>query len=271
MLSQTLKLMSLIVVGLVLSGCFDSHRTTDAVCEDNPELACDKLNADGQCRVTRVNLIWWRYENKTDQSMPRYIGEYERISDYSQCLSVAIQIEPKSDSRTKVDRVKAFDYAMSEKSRIESIIRASNTAEAYYFLWSQLGDRQAKNQFIKLEGTPALEKPQMQYALATYYTTSNLEKAMGYLHRSLELSNEKTAMPVVYSALASLYYKQNQYEASYVWTSVAKLSDKEKVAENQMLNVLFEFPEEEKERLEEQAETFLDNIHDGIYKRPKSY
>ncbi len=261
------KCLLLTSAAFALGGCFEAHVSTDKLCEKRPDLQCEKLNInDGQCRVERTNLIWHRKESLKDASAENKIAEYNLMSKYRQCMELATQITPIGQEELKRTRLNALVYSIKELDSLIKQIRNYNDAESLYFLWSQTGDNAARDKFIQMEGSPALETAHLQYALATYYTNRDPIKTIHLLNHSLELTKKGDKINTdALQSLASLNQKQKRRERAYVWTMVAK-NFQVTVAAHGQLKMLFPFTEIRFKELDDVAKTITNALKSGSYK-----
>ncbi|MDV7103146.1 DUF2989 domain-containing protein [Vibrio sp. TH_r3] len=249
---------------LLLLGCFDNRMNTNELCASNPALRCDQLNLDdGQCRVIRTNLIWHRKDTLESPTDNNIIKEFNLVSDYHQCLELAAQIEPSKAGNKKEQRFKALLHSIDEEKRLLNELSTHDSPEALYFLWTQ-GQGSAMRKFLSLEGSKALETAEMQYALATYYISRDLDKTLVLLNHALELSKEATLNIDILEGLASVNHKLQQKQRAYVWVLVSKEFGVATTSETR-LNVLYDFSEQQKAQFEKTAEQIIKAIKNDSY------
>jgi len=263
---DTIKgLASLILVGS-LTGCIENHSNTTELCEKQPDLQCDRFNlGDGQCRKQRTELLWHRFEVKKNPTAKNLIQDYEMTAEYNKCLGLATQIHVLNQPELKQNRTEALINSGDDLKTLVERIRKSSSPEALYFLWSQTGDKEAQRSFLQLEGSKALENAEMQYALATFYTSKDNEKTIKLLNRSLELSDGDNINPEAFKSLASLTYQLNRKEEAYIWAMVAKRFEIPLVRENE-LQILYGFDSDKYQQLDDIAGDVASAIKGGRYK-----
>lgn len=261
-----LKLAATIGLGFLLSGCFEGRKNTEQLCTDNPALRCDQLNMDdGQCRVPRTDLVWHRFEVLKDPSDNNKIREYHILAEYEKCLSLAAQIQPIDQNNRKEKRFTSQMHVSEDKVRVVRELKQSTSPQALYFLWSQEGDEEAQRSFLQLEGSPALESAEMQYALATFYTSRDAEKTLHLLNHSLELTDGKQTNIDAVKSLASINFQQNRKELAYIWTQVASQFEvKTASAKNRQL--MYGFSEEKYKQLNDLADRVYNAVEEGQYR-----
>lgn len=262
-----LKLLSLTIVVVILQGCFENRSNTDQLCQKKPELKCDELNInDGQCRVTRTDLIWHRLTVLKNPSADNKIKEYHLTQKYKQCLEVASQIIPINRPKLKQARFNALMNAGNNMKRIVDELHTIDSPEALYFLWSQTGDKTARRKFLQKEGQPELNTEKLQYALATFYIDRNRPKTIKLLNHSLELSTPDTIQLEAIESLAGLYEQAKNKEASYIWAMVGKHFGAA-VASTRDLKLLYDFNDEKIERLNKVIDQVVEALENGTYQR----
>ncbi|MEZ9438213.1 DUF2989 domain-containing protein [Vibrio atlanticus] len=260
-----MKWLVLSLLPFTLVGCFDGNKNTAQLCESNPWLQCEKLNMnDGQCRVARTDLVWHRFEAKEKPSDTNKIKEFELVSAYKKCLELAAQIETIDQSKLQERRFISLMNSIEESERIVDELSRSNTPETLYFMWSQTGDTNARRSFLQLEGTEALNTAEMQYALATFYTTRDHEKTLKLLNNALTLSNGSKVNTEIFKSMASINHSLGHMEKAYVWAMVAKNFDVP-IASEAELTVLYRFDESTYEQLNQDADNIVEAIEDEVY------
>ncbi|MCK6262045.1 DUF2989 domain-containing protein [Vibrio sp. ZSDE26] len=261
------KITIMTLTSLSLAGCFEFNQNTDQLCEGTPELRCELLNMnDGQCRLPRTDLIWHRYEVFKDPSDANVIQEYEYARLYRRCLELAAQIQPIDQSNLKQRRFNALMHSGEELERIVSQLQKSRSAETLYFLWSQIGDDQARREFLQMEGSPQLETADMQYALATFYTNRNHVKTVELLYKALELTPAGSVNTEILKTLASTQYRLDNREEAYIWAMVAKEYDIA-IASDQEIQLLYGFTQDKYRRLNNIADSVEDAIDSGQFNK----
>ncbi|EOH0516042.1 DUF2989 domain-containing protein [Vibrio fluvialis] len=262
---NSVKTLVILSLPLLLSGCFENRKNTEKLCADNPNLRCEHLNMDdGQCRIPRTDLIWHRYEVLKNPSVDNKIQEYSFVSAYRKCLELASQIQPIDQSALKERRFDALIHTGKEQERLVSELRQMRTPHSLYFLWSQTGDNQARREFLQMEGKPELESAELQYALATFYTSRDREKTIRLLNHALELSNGQTVNIEIFKSLASTYQALNDKEHAYVWAMVGK-SFGVPLATPAELELLYGFSQDKFKRLEGLADEVIKAINTGQF------
>lgn len=250
----------------LLSGCFETRKNTDQLCEQEPALNCAVMNtSDGQCRIPRTNLIWHRYDMLSEPTEANSVKDYYLLKEYRKCLELASQIQPIEQADLKARRFDALMFTINEQARVTESLSDTTSPETLYFLWSETGDHVARRRFLAMEGSPQLDTPQLQYALATYYISRDKSKTYQLLNRSLELSQGvSTVNNDVIQALASVTQSLNLPDQSYLWAMVATHFDIPIASENE-LRLMFNLSDDDYERLQKQADIVTKAIKNGDY------
>ena len=263
---DTKKLILTIIPLTLITGCLEGRINTKKLCAENPELHCEKLNMnDGQCRLARTNLIWHKMETLKNPTIENKIEESRFVNEYQTCLELAAQIEPTKPGNKKEGRFNALLHTYDEQKRLLNEIRESDSPDALYFMWTK-GDNVAKLKFLRLEGSGKLQTAHLQYALATYYIARNKEKTLVLLENALTLTEAGQLNSAVIEALASVNHSLGHRKHAYIWALVAK-ELKLPLVSDRNLAVLYQFDEEENEKLEKIAENITDAIKDGKYRK----
>lgn len=263
-----IKALLIFSLAIALSGCFENRQNTDKLCADNPSLQCERLNMnDGQCRVPRTDLIWHRNEVRKQPTDSNIIDEYHFLAEYKKCLELASQIQPIEQAGLKERRFNALINSGEDLEKLVERIRKSSSPESLYFLWSQTGDDEAQRSFLQLEGTPALDTPEMQYALATFYTSRDLEKTINLLNKSLELSKGKNLNTDIFKTLASITYQLNRKEQAYIWAMVANRFEVPIIGSEQEMQILYGFSKDKYKQLDGIADNIESALDSGTYQR----
>ncbi|WP_077312439.1 DUF2989 domain-containing protein [Vibrio palustris] len=262
-----MKLTYITLITVLLSGCFENRNNTSQLCDDNPNLRCERLNInDGQCRITRTDLIWQRYSVLKDASVDNLIKEYHTLAAYQKCLNLASQIRAIDQTKLKEKRFIALRNSTEDEEILVERIRQLKDPEALYFLWSQTGDKKAQRQFLQMEGSAKLNTPKMQYALATFYTSRDPEKTIQLLNHALELYTDDDDLNLdIIKSLASNYQLLDRKPQAYIWAIVAKQYGVN-IASAQELQLLYGFTKQQYKTYDEITNKIIVALKEGNYK-----
>ncbi|MGF1686262.1 DUF2989 domain-containing protein [Photobacterium japonica] len=256
---------TVLLVSLVpLTGCFERHRTTDQLCEAYPELCADTNLNDGQCRIQRANVIWQRYDVMQTPTDQEKFKELKFTSVYQHCLEYAARIEPTELKERKTHRNRALLNTYTSIKRLNDELATSTDPEIIYYRWSQ-GDQDALRQFLRLEGTPALETPDLQLALATFYIAKDRTKTQTLLLRALSLYDaNQTVKPEIIQTLATLSHQQGSPHHAYLW-SMTGIALNMPIASQEKLAFLYPMDEAQRAALTAQAIRIAEMIRQGEF------
>ncbi|UXI02890.1 DUF2989 domain-containing protein [Photobacterium sp. TY1-4] len=264
-LTTTQRLYLSVACLTLLGGCFDRHRSTDSLCQDHPEICANTNLNDGQCRLQRTQLIWQRYDvlqNPTDEEQ---FKELKFTYAYQKCLEYAARIEPTELKERKTMRTRALIHSYEDIRRLSEALADSTDPQIIYYRWSQ-GDKRALRQFLQLEGTPALETPELQLALATFYTEVDKEKTIQLLKHALELhTGEQPIQPEIIQSLATLSHQTESATEAYLWAKIGTDLGAS-VASQEKLNNFYPMTDEERQRLDEKALQVAKSIRRGKFR-----
>ena len=262
---NSIKFAALVLVTASISGCFENRNNTDKLCAENPNLRCERLNiSDGQCRVARTDLIWHRFEVLKNDTVDNKISEFHYLAKYKKCMELASQIRAIDQTELKQIRFQAMQNAAEDQHDLIEAIRQSKTPQAYYFLWSQLGDKSAQREFLQMEGKPQLESTEMQYALATFYTQRDHKKTIILLNHALELAPDDKVNIDIFKSLASTHQLLNQREYAYIWAKVSQHYGVQ-IASAKDLQLLYGFSDDEYGELDKIADNVVAALKVGQY------
>ncbi|MGF1757426.1 DUF2989 domain-containing protein [Photobacterium sagamiensis] len=262
--SGYLKLTLLTVTVIALSGCYERHRTTDSLCEAYPSL-CAELNVnDGQCKIQRTNLIWQRYNVLKSSADTAKFKELKLTYKYQICLEYAARIEPTELKERKSRRMSALIHSYDSIKRLNQELASSEDPKIIYYRWSQ-GDKKALRQFLLLEGSAKLETPELQLALATYYTGKDKEKTLQILSHALELYKENQPIkPEIILSLATISHQQGLAHHAYIWATVGGEFNLP-VVKPETLAALYPMEDAEREALNIQAKKITKALEKGEF------
>lgn len=262
---NSIKFAALVLVTASISGCFENRNNTDKLCAENPNLRCERLNiSDGQCRVARTDLIWHRFEVLKNDTVDNKISEFHYLAKYKKCMELASQIRAIDQTELKQIRFQAMQNAAEDQHDLIEAIRQSKTPQAYYFLWSQIGDKSAQREFLQMEGKPQLESTEMQYALATFYTQRDHKKTIILLNHALELAPDDNVNIDIFKSLASTHQLLNQREYAYIWAKVSQHYGVQ-IASAKDLQLLYGFSDDEYGELDKIADNVVAALKVGQY------
>ncbi|ELR63690.1 hypothetical protein C942_03359 [Photobacterium marinum] len=249
----------------LLSGCYERHRSTDSLCESYPQICADTNLNDGQCRLQRTKLIWQRYDVLKDPTDIEKFKELKFTYEYQKCLEFAARIEPTELKERKTNRTNALLASYKNIDRLNTELAYSTDPEIIYYRLTQ-GDKSALRQFLLLEGKPEMETPELQLALATFYTDKDKEKTIRLLKHALELYQKgQTIKPEIIQSLATLSHQNKSTDKAYLWAKVGSELGMP-VASQKKLISFYPMPEEQRQQLDTQAKKISEAIQDGRFK-----
>lgn len=253
-----------------LGGCSEPPLTLRDICQEKPEL-CSDLMKDGHCKDERMNVIFNRYY---EAKLPSDKNRYALLMDlevYSHCMNLASQIEHIKLKEKTTQRVDGYIGSVDEIKRLSDLTITSDYPPLLYYHWSRNGSNRHLKKFLSLEGTKAINTPELTYGLASYYIKRDLDKTIDLLYKALEMHEEGDRVnPEIYSSLSSIYFKKEKYANAYLWASISKLAGEENV---NLEELKFHIANQGKttNALDSLADDIYDDIMDGDFKRPETY
>ena len=215
------ELWLLSVIG-VISGCDAFSSTSVAeICEKHPQM-CRDLNPDAWCRTEKSHIIRSRYNNlqaPSDNARHQLLLNFEA---FKECIERAAQIEHVKLREKNSGRVAGLITAESELQRLARNTRDSDDPKLLCYHWSRFGSQLHLQKFLDYQGTTRLETPELQLALATYYSKKDSELTKGILLHALELTKKGGSVnPEILKGLTNIFLKDEQYQDAYIWGYVA--------------------------------------------------
>lgn len=253
---------------LALSGCEEPPLTLRDICQEKPELCSDLIN-DGHCKEERSKVIFNRYH---EAKLPSDKNRYNLLMDlevFSKCMNLASQIEHIKLKEKTSQRVDGYIGTVDEIKRLSDLTVMSDYPPLLYYHWSRNGSTRHLNKLLRLEGTKAINTPDLTYALATYYIKRDLPKTVELLYKTLKLHKQGDVINrEIYSSLSSIFFKMEKYSNAYLWAKVSTLAGEENV---NLEELKFHIANQGKttNKLDELAEDTYDSILDGNFVEPK--
>lgn len=266
-----MRLFILLFALLMLSGCGDmffGEKPISQICRDYPQM-CDDLNSDAHCRKEKAEIIRNRYDNlqaPSDQIKYKLLLNFE---DYKECIGKAAQIEHIKQKEKKTDRVKGVITARRQLAQLARDTAESNDPYLLHYHWSRFGKEESLVDFLALESTGALEKPDLQVMLAEYYVKKDLDRTVNLLYRALELYEAGDVInPEIFYSLSTIFLKQERFPRAYVWAYIAKEYDVTDLDLAQ-IEALVRQVGKRPSRLEDIADDYIGDIRSGNFTAPE--
>lgn len=250
---------------LPLAGCYDSAPTVREICQGTPSM-CSDLNDDNWCNSERRQLIFSRYDVSQNKTPENQYYLMQDLQEYSKCIELASTIEHKKLKQKQSNRIEAY---INSQKNIKALAKETENSEHplwLYWHWSNQGDTNALDKLLAMEGSKRMRTPELQLALATYYTKQDSKKTFKLLYNALRLYKEGDRInPEIPSTLVSMYLKEGKAEKAYVWSQVAWQLGQDNLDKNSMKNIVTA-SEDEYDDWDDQAEDIVDQIKDGQFK-----
>ncbi|MEW6991660.1 DUF2989 domain-containing protein [Colwelliaceae bacterium 6441] len=258
-----------IAVFFIGTGC-DSAPNFAQLCEENPKI-CYEFHEDSWCKRERIAVGAANIAHKQNPDDLQKFHQLIAYEKYNKCVTHASKIE-----HIKLKEKKSFriENMMKSRDRIAEIAEQtinSDHPRLLYFHWTRYLNEQSLNKFLALEGSKALETPESQYELATYYAKIDQDKTLQLLFHSLELHEENVEINVeIFKTLSSIFADKKQFKQSYIWLKILNLYaplDPD-ISENTLKNYRQSY-NLKGEFLDKVAQSTLDKIKDSTFISPK--
>ncbi|MEB6605535.1 DUF2989 domain-containing protein [Aeromonas sanarellii] len=251
---------------LTLTACDDDR--IHNICSQSPAL-CEDLVDDGWCRHERSDVIRARYrlqEERTDRRQYELMRGLER---YLQCAEHSTNIEYKRAREQKSPRVEGMLAAGTQLELLDAQTRNSRDPYLLLWHWTNNTNPQARADFLALEGTPALEEPELQLALGGIYAKSEPQKAITLMHHALSLYGEGDRVNSrILTALSTLYMGQKAFDQAYLWGKVSESFQESPEVSSTRLGLYHAIGKARQEQLDEQAAAIVGALEQGSYQAP---
>ncbi|WP_114325524.1 DUF2989 domain-containing protein [Candidatus Colwellia aromaticivorans] len=264
-----MKLLALLSSLLLLSSC-DSNKSLTELCKENPQI-CQEFGQDSWCKRERIDVALARINLKTKENDSHKYNLLIAYEDYVDCMGLASQIQHIKLKEKTTMRQNNLINAKNKLAKLSVQTLDSTHPHLLYYHWSREQNNNSLAQFLKLEGSAALENSLSQFQLATHYAKQDNDKTLRLLFRSLELHqpNEKL-IPEVFQTLATIFTNRDKPKQGYIWLKTYKLVTKKNEAQvNQQLKQYQRAYSLDGEFLDKVASNTLANIENSTFKAPK--
>lgn len=263
------KLILSALASLLLQACNSEQNITE-LCEENVAI-CAEFVADSWCKSERKKILL-SYKSLNTQAID--FNKYNvliALENYKECMSFAGKIEHIKLKEKRSVRLQNTENAIKKITALSNETKNSDDPYILYYHWSRYLEKTALHKFIKLEGSQALESPELQFFLATYYTKIDDKKTLGLLYHALELYKEGDKInPELLKSLITIFTDNEEYKQAYIWLKILELyipSDKN-INKNSLPNFA-QFHRLDAAFLDKVAISTLSKIQSGQFTSPK--
>ncbi len=272
-LNQKENRMKLVIFAVVLPflifGC-DNGRNLAELCKENQEI-CLEFGQDSWCKSERINVALARIDLKENQEDLQRFNLLVAYEGYIKCMGLASQIQHIKLKEKTTLRINNLENAKAKLSKLTQQTSNSSHPHLLYYHWTRYINEEALAKFLEQEGSSALENPQSQFNLATYYTKREPKKTLALLYRALELyKSDEKINPEIFLSISTVFIEKQQAKQVYIWLRILRLySPETKEVTEKSLNSYIVGYKLNKELLDKVAVTTLDKIEAGTFKSPK--
>lgn len=265
-----MKLLTIFFSLLLLSSC-DSNKSVAGLCKENPKI-CQEFGQDNWCKKERINVALARINLKNINQDPQKYNLLVAYEGYVDCMGLASQIEHiKLKEKTTMRKNNLFKAKANLAELSDQTLDSAHPYLLYYH-WSRELNKNSLAQFLKLEGSPALENSLSQFQLATYYAKKDNRKTLRLLFHSLELQQpDEKLVPEVFETLATIFTNKDKPKQAYIWLKIYQLVTTKKNNERitQQLTQYQSTYSLDGDFLDDVASNTLAKIESGEFKAPK--
>ena len=253
----------------LLSGC-DNKPNFAELCESNGEI-CNEFKEDSWCKRERIMVGFANLGQKMKASDLNQFNQLIAYEKYEECMVHASKIE---HIKLKHKQTMRVNNAIKAKQRIKDISKATENSDhphLLYYHWSRYINEESLAHFLAQEGSAALENPQSQFNLATYYTKIDPKKTLSLLYRALELYQAGDKIkPEIFQSISTIFVENKSAKQVYIWLRILRLyAPENKVVTEQSLNNYVSGYKLNKDLLDQVAKATLDKIEAGTFESPK--
>lgn len=265
-----MKLLTILFSLLLLSSC-DSSKSLAELCKENPNI-CQEFGQDSWCKRERINVALARIDLKTINQDPQKYNLLVAYEGYIGCMGLASQIQHIKLKEKTTMRKNNLLKAKANLAELSDQTLDSAHPHLLYYHWSRELNKNSLAQFLKLEGSAALENSLSQFQLATYYAKKNKRKTLRLLFHSLELQQpDEKLIPEVFETLATIFTNKDTPKQAYIWLKIYQIVTTKKNNEQiqQQLTQYQSAYSLDAEFLDDVASNTLAKIENGKFKAPK--
>jgi|TARA_B110000908_G_C10153826_1_gene402670 hypothetical protein len=253
---------------LLITSC-DSGPSLTKICQLDKEL-CQVFTEDSWCKLERKNVIIGSSLAKKTQEDIQKFNLLLNLEDYSKCLNHAKKIEHIKLKSKKSLRIENFLKSKQLIKEVSEDTKNSTHPSLLFYHWSRYTNKEALNSLLLMEGSAALDTPEAQFNLASYYVKRDKYKTLSLLFHALELYKKDEVINVeIFSSLVTIFQNSERAKQAYIWLKVLHLYQPNN--ENTTEETLIDFAKVnhlKSKFLDKVAYQTLDNIKSGTFKTP---
>lgn len=258
-----------ISIFLLTSACDTGPNLAD-ICQSDKEL-CQIFTEDTWCKKERKLVILTSAVVKKNQDDLQKFNLLMATEAYAKCVRYAKKIEHIKLKSKKSKRIENYLTSQQLIKKLSNETKNSKHPSLLFYHWSRYSDKGALNTLLGMEGSAALETPEAQINLATYYIKRNETKTLSLLFHALELYQVDEKINVeIFSSLVTIFQGSNREKQAYIWLKIWHLymPENESVTD-ETLNNFAQINHLKSDFLDKVAEKTLANIELATFKAPK--
>lgn len=249
---------------LTLAACEDDRLHN--ICGNHPGLCADLVD-DGWCRHERSDVIRARYYLQEEGTDRRKYELMRGLEGYLQCAEHSTNIEYKRAREQKTPRVEGMLAAGDQLALLDEQTSASQDPHLLLWHWTNNRNPAARASFLALEGSPALEEPELQLALGGIYAKQDPGKAITLMHHALSLYREGDEVNNrILTSLSTLYMSQREFGLAYQWGKVSESFQDGPGLSTTRMGIYHQIGKREQDAWDEGAATIVQQLKQGVYR-----
>lgn len=261
-----MKILAVLPLTFMLAACGEKEVNLLQLCEQNPQF-CSDLWDDSHCKDERRTVIFSRV---AEFKLPSDANKYQLLMDferYHKCMELAAGIEHIKLKEKTTERVKNLLVAQKEIKRLSAETLNSDHPGLTFYHWSREHSNVHLTKFLRAAKAGELKTPDLMFAYGQYLIDRDTDQAIETILKALGLYKAGQKIDVdMYTSLTTLYFKKQNFAASYHWALVSKNAGVQRIEFQRILQDLA--PQVDKEKLETLAEQTALSLSEGTFKPP---
>lgn len=261
-----MKVLVVLPIALLLTACGEKEVNLMQLCDQHKQF-CEELWDDSHCKDERRSVIFSRV---AEFKLPSDANKYQLLIDfekYHKCMELAAGIQHIKLKEKTTARINNVLVAQKEIKRLSAETMNSDHPGLAFYHWSREHSDAHLAKFLRAAKAGALNTPDLMFAYGQYLIDRDTDQAIETMLKALSMYKPGQKIDVdIYTALTTLYYKKQNFAASYHWALVSKNAGVQRIEFQRILQELA--PQVDKGKLEALAEQTTMGLSEGTFKPP---
>lgn len=261
-----MKVLAILPLAIILAACGEKEVNLMQLCDQHPQFCAD-LWDDSHCKDERRTVIFSRV---AEFKLPSDANKYQLLMDferYHKCMELAAGIEHIKLKEKTTERVKNLLVAQKEIKRLSAETLNSDHPGLAFYHWSREHSDAHLTKFLRAAKAGELKTPDLMFAYGQYLIDRDTDQAIETILKALSLYKAGQKIDVdMYTSLTTLYFKKQNFAASYHWALVSKNAGVQRIEFQRILQDLA--PQVDKDKLEALADQTALTLSEGTFKPP---